>query len=281
MDDEANDSRYSRRSLLCGVGGISAACLVPGSLHSQTLSESADSSTDGIPDHLKQSPVFTTYLSDRYDLTYFDGLSVDAHDLLLDVRTVGDLEIPDTVIQFLRDTFADHGIRLHWLDFHNRYNETTFYDRYGPNSRSILWARDSFYHNEVADRMQNIALQVIIIQGIRSGQHRGKIYSYWADLLGERGGFINGMNFGNRIVLAERADPWEQTRLLFHEIAHLALCHDSNPSNTGVMGTNQSLSLTANEWELLRANLDNVSDRTGADVVFRECLWTDDFGGIG
>ena len=281
MSRDHEAPKYNRRSVLFGVGGISTAGVLPGTLTSETIGSDVGSSGDGIPDTVKRSHAFESFINRYYDTTWYSGLTVGEKDLLLDVRSVGAVDIPTSVKHFLIQLFAEQDIHLHWLDYKHRYDQAQFYDRYGPNSRSILWSRDSFYHTVVENRMHDIALQVVLIKGILDGPQRGKIYSPWADVLGERGGFINGMNFGNRLVAAERAARWEQTRLLFHEIAHLSLCHDSAPGNTGVMGTNAALRLTTNEWEIFRNNLDNVNDRTGSDVIFRECLWTDDFGGIG
>ena len=276
-----SEKNHSRRSVLCGVGGIVTAGLLPGTLTSRTITSASEHRHDGIPTHLIGSQSFDRYLENTFDVSLYNGLSHNEKNLLLDVRLVGDVSISMDVKRYLVNVFAAHGIHLHWLEYLHRYDEDQFYTQFGPNSRSILWSSDSFYRNVVEDRLKNIALQVVVINGIRSGAHEGMIYSHWADVLSQRGGYINGMNFGNRIVVANRNDEWEQTRLLFHEIAHLALCHDSNDTNTGVMGTNEALALTQTEWSQLRRNLSNVNDRTGSDVVFRKCLWTDDFGGVG
>lgn len=257
------------------AGGGLVTPFLAGGLRYRSDRSYPDVDEDGIPDHKKRSPTIDARLTDTFG-DHFDGLELGRRDLLLDVRYVGDVTVPLQVKRAIERRFRDNGIHLQWLDYPDRYPLDWFEDRYGNNARQILWGGSSFYRDEIEPEFKDIALQLVLVPGALSGRYRGRIYSPWADVAGTHSnGYINGMNFGNRAVAAERLDPWEQARLIFHEIAHLALCHDDDPDNRGVMGTNEVLTLTDAEWEKLRSNLDNVRDTTGYDLLLRSCLWFD------
>lgn len=279
MDGKKNGSLRSRRRFLTLTGGIAVSPALTGYLRYRSDRSFADTDRDGLPDELKRSSTFHHILTRLYG-NQFEGLQVGRRDFLLDVRYVGGITVPVRVKRYLEATFRRNGIHLQWLDYPERYDRERFDDQYGNNARQIIWSRDSFYHNEIEDELKDVAFQLVMVPGAPAGPNRGRIYSPWARVAGNRQ-YINGMNFGNRAVAAKRYNPWEQTRLIFHEIAHLALCHDYDPSNTGVMGTNETLTLTDEEWETLRENLSNVRDTTGFDQLIRRCLWFDDPGGTG
>lgn len=275
MDSDNSSPRYSRRRVLTVGGGIALTPFAGGYVRYRSDRTYPDQDGDGIPDPIKRSTSVGEVLTHTFG-EQFEGLEIGRRDLLLDVRYVGDVSVPLQVKHAIRRRFRNNGIHLQWLDFPDRYDYEWFDREYGNNARQLVWGRESFYRNEIQESLKDIAFQLIIVPGALSGPYKGRIYSPWADLAGTHSnGYINGMNFGNRAVAAERLEPWEQTRLIFHEVAHLALCHDSDPSNTGVMGTNETLTLADDEWEILRENLDNVRDTTGYDLLARTCLWAD------
>ncbi|MDZ7731131.1 MAG: hypothetical protein U5K37_09725 [Natrialbaceae archaeon] len=82
-------------------------------------------------------------------------------------------------------------------------------------------------------------------------------------------------------MVADRENPANATRLILHELGHLALCHDDDPANVGVMGSGDRIDLMPDEWAQLRDNLANVRDGTGYDVMLRPCLWRETLAGNG
>lgn len=275
MDGTSNSCRISRRRLLGLASATVATPFLTGFMRFRSEQAIVDSDGDGIPDRAKRSNELGATLNDIFG-EQFAGLALGRRDLLLDVRYIGSVTVPLQVKRAIVRRFRNNGIQLQWLDYPERYDLDWFNGRYGNNARKILWGRDSFYRNEIEDELKNTALQLVMVPGALSGPYQGRIYSPWADLSGSHShGYINGMNFGNRAVAAERHPPWEQARLIFHEIAHLALCHDQDPMNRGVMGTNETLTLMDDEWLRLREHLDNVRDTTGYDLLLRRCLWLD------
>lgn len=278
MESKPSFPRYSRRRLLKIGGGLSLTTGLGGYIRYRSDRTYPDQDADGIPDSVKRSESMQRTLASTFG-EQFEGLRVGRRDLLLDVRYVGDVSVPLQVKHAIRRRLRNNGIHLQWLDHPKHYPQDWFEREYGNNARMLLWGRDSFYRQEIEEELKDIALQLVMVPGAIDGPYKGRIYSPWADLAGTHSnGYINGMNFGNRAVAAKRQEPWEQTRLIFHEVAHLALCHDSDPDNRGVMGTNETLTLTDEEWERLRSNLDNVRDTTGYDLLARTCLWFDDPG---
>lgn len=266
----------TRRSVLRSVG---AAMTVPfGTVAAYGSDRSyEDRSGDGIPTELKQSTPFEERLRDVYGDS-FDGFDTARKDLLVDARYVGDASIDDRVKADLEEQFRDNGIHLQWLDYPKRYDERRFRETYGDagnDVRSILWSRRSFYHEEVEPELRDVAFQLVVVPGRRDPPHEGRVYSHTSDHLtdGWHDGWVNGLNVGNRAVVGDREDPAEQARLALHEIAHLVLCHDDDPANRGVMGSQEVVDLTPNEWASLREGLGAIRDTTGYDVVFRRCLW--------
>lgn len=107
-----------------------------------------------------------------------------------------------------------------------------------------------------------------------------RVFSHQLALMGGGiDGYANGFSVGNRAIVADRRRPARQAELLLHEIAHLGVCHDDDPDNPGVMGASEVVDLAPAEWEQLRANLPNVHDQTGFDVLFRPCLWSESLRG--
>lgn len=240
-----------------------------------------DRAGDGIPDDLQQSTEFRRSLDDRFGSDAFEGFDPDRKDFLVDVRYVGDATIDDRVKDRLEQLFRDNGIHMQWLDYSTRYDQREFVEEYGYNVRNILWSRRSFYRQEVDPDLQDVAFQLVVVPGNPDPPSEGTVYSPWVEhVVPDRGGWINGMNVGNRAVIGDRDELREQARLALHEIAHLVLCHDDDPSNRGVMGTHQEIDLTASEWAKMRAGLDAVRDTTGYDVALRRCLWSDHASGL-
>lgn len=274
----------SRRSLVRTLGGVGAALVggvgsgVAGGIGADRYDRtSGNGSGDGIADELKRSAAFHERLADRFGADSFEGLEVGRRDFLVDVRYVGDATVDDSVKRDLEALFRDNGIYMQWLDHPNRIGERRFLEAYGNDVYSILWARESFYVREVEDDLKDVAFQLIVVPGRREPPHEGRVYSHLSDNLRDRwnDGWVNGMNAGNRAVVGHRESPREQLRLALHEIAHLVLCHDDDPANSGEMGTQQRLDLTDTEWAALRNGLDAVRDTTGYDVAFRRCSWSE------
>ncbi len=239
-----------------------------------------DDDGDGIPDSLERSSTFNESLATLFGTDKFEGLDPTRRDLLIDVRYVGEASVSAETKATIRRLFRTNGIYLQWLEYPHRYEKSTFLEQYGHNAKRILWSPRSFYHREIEEWLLNVAFQLIVVPGIEQGPHQGRLYSPWTDLHGGRSdGYVNGLNTGNRAVVADRQTPEIETRLILHEIAHYALCHDTDPTNTGVMGTRKETDLMDYEWEQLRTGLSAIRDTTGVDVAFRRCLWWDLLGG--
>ncbi|OYR41843.1 hypothetical protein DJ82_04255 [Halorubrum sp. Ib24] len=278
-----NESR-SRRSVLAPLGGTGATLLggvgaaAAGGVGAYRRDRASEhSGGDGIPDELKRSEAFHERLVDRFGADSFEGLEVGRTDFLVDARYVGTAAVDDSVKRRLEALFRDNGIHMQWLDHPDRIDERRFLESYGNDVHSILWATQSFYAREVEADLKNVAFQLVVVPGRREPPHVGRVYCHLSDGLRDRwnDGWVNGMNAGNRAVVGHRDSPREQARLALHEIAHLVLCHDDDPANTGEMGTQQRLDLTDDEWTELRNGLDAVRDTTGYDVAFRRCSWTE------
>ena len=278
--DDSPSRGHTRREVVRNVG-IAAA--LPFGLYSGYRSDRSfeDQDEDGIPDELERSEQFHRRLEDLYGEEAFDGLDPDRKDFLVDVRYVGDTSIDERVKSFLERRFRDNGIHMQWLDYPERYDSKEFTEQYGNNVRKILWSRRSFYRQEVESDLKDTAFQLVVVPGNPDPPFEGSVYSPWVDHATNDGvdGWINGMNVGNRAVVGDRTTPVEQARLALHEIAHLVLCHDDDPSNEGVMGTNEEIDLTAAEWAQMRSGLDAIRDTTGYDVALRRCLWTEQTSG--
>lgn len=273
--DERSTNNHTRRSVLAaGAGTVGL-----GKVGWHTLIRDPPG-PEGVPKSIKQSADVTDRLQNLFG-DQFEGFEIGRPDLLIDARYVGDTFVQASVKQFLIEHFRAHGIHLQWLDHPTRHNKRKFEREYGYNTQRILWDPRGYYHQEIEPDLKNIALQLIVVEGHELRPGFGMLYSPWAARLGPGEGYVNGMNFGNRAVVATRITEWEMARLIFHELAHLALCHDFSDENLGVMGTNERLTLLDREWHSLRENLDNVRDATGVDLLGRRCLWFDDPGGLG
>jgi len=233
-----------------------------------------DRDADGIPDSLERSAEFDAWLRRVFKTVPFEGLDPNRRDLLVDVRYVGETKVSAKTKSLLVELFRDNGIYLQWLDHPTRYDKTAFEKRYGYNVRRILWSPRSFYHRTVDRRLKNVAFQLFVVPGLSETRYHGKLYSpSTASYDRSSTGYVNGFNTGNRAVVAERRDHETEAKLILHEIAHYALCHSTDPANTGVMGTKAEVDLLADEWAALRSGLGAIRDTTGVDVAFRRCLW--------
>lgn len=272
-DGSTGKSGQTRRDVLASVGGAVSVPFGFGAAY-KTDRSFADQDGDGVPDDRKRSTELHERLERLFGEEQFDGLSVGRTDFLVDARYVGDATIDDQTKRTFERQFRANGIHLQWLDYPTRYEADRFERDYGYDVRQTLWARDSFYRTEVEEDLRDVAFQLLVVPGKREAPHQGRVYSAWSDHVvdGWWDGWVNGMNVGNRAIVGDRSDPEEQARLALHEIAHLALCHDDDHNNQGVMGTGETVGLTDDEWRRLRKNLDNVHDTTGFDVALRRCL---------
>ncbi|MDQ2050575.1 hypothetical protein RBH26_08750 [Natronolimnohabitans sp. A-GB9] len=270
------DGPRTRRSLLLSAGAAGSVSIVG---HVRASAE--DSDGDGIPDRTKRSAAFHRRLESIFGAEQFSGLEVGRRDLLLDVRYVGETQLVPSTKRTIVEQCRARGIHAQWLDYPRRYDLEEVTERYGTAVKDLLWGRRSFYAGEIESDLKNVALQLVVVPGVSKPGVEGRIYSHWMDTTGSGiDGYVNGFSVGNRAVVAERDDPLEEARLVFHEIAHLALCHDDDPENTGVMGTGDDVDLTDEEWERFRDGLSNVRDRTGYDVLFRPCLWHENLSAV-
>lgn len=273
--------RTSRRAVLQSVSGglgIPVGVSTGSYLAGQQFT---DENGDGIPERKERSDSFHRKLADLFGTDQFEGLDPDRRDLLLDIRYVGETSIDPRTKRNVEKRFREHGIYAQWLDYPRRYERDRIEREYGWNAKTLLWDRTGLYREEVEPFVRDVAVQVFVVPGHEFDGYGGLVYSPWANMLGSGvDGHVNGFSVGNRAVVADRDDQWEQERLLFHEIAHLSLCHDDDPTNTGVMGTNEEIALTDAEWETLRTNLDAVRDTTGYDIAFRRCLWEGCLDGV-
>lgn len=273
-EPESKRGTRTRRSMLRSIGGIGAT--VVGSVAAYRYDRTYENqSGDGIPVELKRSEAFHDRLVDIFGSESFEGLQAGRVDFLVDVRYVGGATVDDAVKQYLEGLFRDNGIYMQWLDHPNRMDERRFLEEYGNDARSILWSRRSFYAREIEADLKDVALQLVVVPGRREPPHEGKVYTHLSDILGDSksDGWVNGMSTGNRAVMGHRESLREQARLALHEIAHLVLCHDDDPTNEGVMGIQERVDLTPAEWSRFRDGLDAVRDTTGYDVAFRRCSW--------
>ncbi len=265
--------RLSRRSLLCAAG-VGCTAVTLSSAGAYANHREADSDGDGIPDDKKRSPAFHDRLDDAFGSEQFEGVEVGRSDLLIDVRYIGDTCVLPETRRTIVDLFRSHDIYAQWLDYPRRYDAERIDRQYGSTVEGLLWGQRSFYREEVDAELADVALQLLVVPGATTAPYEGRLYSRWMDTTGGGiDGYINGFSVGNRAVVADRDEHDAEARLVFHELTHLALCHDDDPENTGVMGTGEEIDLMDHEWDRLRNGLSNVRDATGTDVVFRSCLW--------
>ena len=232
-----------------------------------------DADADGIPDSLERSTEFNDWVGSVFG-EQFTGLDPSRRDLLVDVRYVGDCSVSEATRERLVELFRANGIHMQWLEYPRRYDRETFERRYGYNAKRILWSPRSFYRRAIEPRLKNVAFQLVVVPGFADGPHERRLYSPSTAAHGsDSKGYVNGLNTGNRAVVASRYSHEIEAKLILHEIAHYALCHSMDPTNTGVMGTNEEIDLMDHEWAELRGGLGAIRDTTGVDVLLRRCLW--------
>lgn len=267
MSDDS--SEISRRDLLVYGGTALGTTLVAGTLAYRADRSFEDRDTDGIPDDLERSDEFSRFLEETFGDDQFDGLDPTRKDLLVDARYIGSASITDPTKRHIEALFRANGIHLQWLDHPDTYTTEWVEERYGFQVERLLWPRISFYADVVEDELKDTAVQVIVIPEQYPSQ-RDDLESIYAI---HRGEDYQGVSLGNRCIVTDQHTPNGERRLVLHEIAHLGLCHDDDPDNTGVMGPNtEEAALTDEEWAKLRNRLTNVRDTTGADIALRECL---------
>ncbi len=272
--DSDSDCTASRRRVLRSVGGMIGLSAGAGSLSYTADRSFVDEDGDGIPDRKERSKTFHERVASLFGDGQFEGLDPERRDFLIDVRYVEGTSIHSETKRNIVARFRDNGVYAQWLDYPTTYDRDAFEANYGPNVKALLWSQDSFYRQEIEPVMRDIAVQLLVVPGRNRERHTGLVYSPWANVLGSGvDGHVNGFSVGNRAVVGDRQQRWEQERIVFHELAHLVLCHDDDPENTGVMGTNEEIKLTDGEWEKFRSGLDNVRDTTGYDIALRRCLW--------
>ena len=262
----------SRRGVLKAVGGLVATPIGIGATAYGLDRSYRDADGDGIPDSLEADAAFEEWLTGVFGADQFSGLDPTRRDLLVDVRYIGKTSVRERTKSRLIELFRTNGIHLQWLDYPDRYDRPSFERRYGYNAREILWSPRSFYHRTIERRLKNVAFQLIVVSGFGEGPHHEYLYSPWTKF-DSGSGYVSGFNTGNRAVVAGSHSHEAEAKLICHEIAHLVLCHSTDPANTGVMGSQDELDLQPDEWETLRTGLDAIRDTTGVDVAFQECLW--------
>ena len=271
-NDSAAD-RSTRRGALSCVGGALSVSLGIGASAFGLDRSYRDADGDGIPDSLERSTEFNDWLHSIFG-DQFSGLDPSRRDLLVDVRYVGDWSVSDATRELIVERFRANGIHMQWLEHPTRYDQTDFEHRYGYNAKRILWSPRSFYRQRIESRLKNVAFQLIVVPGFADGPHERRLYSPATAAHGsDSNGYINGLNTGNRAVVASRYSHEIEAKLILHEISHYALCHSTDPTNTGVMGTNEEIDLMDYEWDELRSGLGAIRDTTGVDVLLRRCLW--------
>lgn len=262
----------SRRDVLRALGGLAATPIGLGTTAYGLDRSYRDTDGDGIPDSLEDDTGFEAWLTSVFGADQFSGLDSARRDLLVDVRYVSGTGVRDRTKSRVVELFRANGIHLQWLDYPDRYDRSSFERRYGYNTKEILWSPWSFYHWEIERRLKNAAFQLIVVPGLGEGPHHEYLYSSWTEFDGGSG-YVSGFNTGNRAVVAGSHDHEAEAKLICHEIAHYALCHSTDPANTGLMGTQDDLDLQPDEWEALRTGLAAIRDTTGFDVAFQRCLW--------
>lgn len=275
--DPGDDERSpSRRTVLQSVGAVGGLWFVGGGGGDRSY---VDETGNGIPDRTERSSAVHDRLEGLFGADQFEGFEPGRRDLLLDVRYVAGTSIDPTTKRTVVDLFRNHGIYAQWLDYPRSYDRTWVEHRYGWNTRTLLWARNSFYRTQVEPDLKDLAIQLFVVPGKENRPYRGLVYSPTLAALGTgRDGHVSGFSVGNRAVVTDRDDLERELRLVLHEIAHYGLCHDDDPENTGVMGTSERADLMNHEWDTLRAGLHNVRDESGYDITMRPCLWRECLG---
>jgi len=271
-DRPGRSTSRSRRGVLKTLGGLVTTPLGTGATAFGLDRSYRDVDGDGIPDSLEDDAAFEAWLAGVFGRDQFSGLDSDRRDLLVDARYVGEMTVRERTKSRLIELFRANGIHLQWLDYPDRYDRTRFERQYGYNAQEILWSPRSFYHRTVERRLKNIAFQLIVVPGFGEGPHHEHLYSPWTKF-DSGSGYVSGFNTGNRAVVAGRHSHEAEAKLICHEIAHYALCHSTDPDNTGVMGSQAELDLQPDEWKALRNGLGAIRDTTGVDVAFQRCLW--------
>jgi hypothetical protein len=266
--DVASPIDNRRRRVVGAVASAIAAAAGIGTLSSLRDQPSGDTDGDGIPDSLERSTRFHRQLEAVFE-EEIKPLDPNRRDLLVDVRYIGGTSISGEAKAYLQELFYENGISLQWLDYPVKYDLNATRDRYGIDVEDLLVSPNGFYWNQIEPFLWNVAFQLIVLPGRGSDSDEGQIYCRLYD------DHVNGMNFGNRATVAQREEPSDEAELILHEVAHLVLCHDSDPNNPGAMGRKTEVDLTAREWEEFRSGLNNVHDTTGVDVTFRRCLLKD------
>lgn len=264
--DDAQAIDYGRRRVLGLAAGALASAMGVGTTAYYGDQPHPDEDGDGIPDPLERSPRFDRALATVFG-DEFETVDPDRKDLLVDVRCVGDAAISADSEAYLRDLFRQNGIHVQWLDYPSKYDERAVRGRYGTTVEDLLAKRNGFYWNEVEPFLRDVAFQLVVVPARFLEPHEGRIYSTFLNA------YFKGMNFGNRAVVVRQDDEEDEARLVLHEVAHLALYHDFDPDNRGVMGRGDEIDLTDREWARFRNGLTNIRDTTGYDVVFRRRLW--------
>lgn len=272
-DETVSDT--GRRRLLKRAGVVLGTPFVLGSEAYRADRSYTDEDGDGIPDSLERSTSLHRDLVSIFGSDQFSGLDPKRKDLLIDARYIGQATISDHTKRRIESLFRANGIYLQWLEYPDRYDVERFEDEYGYHVKDILWSPRSFYYQRIEDVLTDIALQLIVVPGHSEPQVSRRLDSLWTHLRNDTESFA-GMSFGNRAVVTEQEFERPELRLVLHEVAHLALCHDDDPNNTGVMGlkgVTTDVDLMDWEWASLRDNLDAIRDTTGIDVASRRCIW--------
>lgn len=274
--------RRSRRDTFKLLGGLFGVPVGVGALVYGADRSYSDSDGDGIPDSLERSVSFHQLIENTFGATQFDGLNPRRKDLLLDVRYIGTASISDRTKEQIEQLFRKNQIYLQWLDYPIRYDQTWFESEYGYNVKRILTSPRSFYHTHIEHELKDVALQLFVVPEQTTSDSQLHLDSFLARFQDRNNGF-SGMSVGNRAVVTEQSRFEREIRLILHEIGHLALCHDIDPGNTGVMNTDtdrSEINLIESEWETLRSNLSNIRNTTEIDITLRRCIWEEFARGV-
>ena len=267
----APSRRHLLRATALAASGPAAGGAVGYRLDRHRISETGD----GLEESAALEARLESTFGDR-----FEGLDPDRLDLLVDVREVGDASVTPETARRIESLFRAHDIHLQWLVHPEPIDRRWFEGSFGYDAGRILWGPGSFYRR-IDPWLRRSALQLVVVHGTQGAGDEGVLSS---PLAGATGGLfgrsVNGYSLGSRAAVATRRDREEEASLVLHELAHLGLCHATDPANDGVMGSAERVGLTESEWDQLRRRVSNVHETTGLDVMLRPCLWRETLEGL-
>lgn len=260
----------SRRELLMLAGAAGAGLAGAGYVHRdrimagsrdavedvyRRIRQRTDGDLDGLPDALEESEQFQQYVEDVFQTTV-EPFDAEQKDLIIDARYVEGETVPEDHKQYIERLFADRiDVNVRWMDHPETYDREQFLADYGYDPAAMLWGDDSFYEQEVADELKDVALQVVFVPGKQSEPQEGALYCAPGDR------YLRGFSAVNRAVVTGNLPPEQRLRTTLHEIAHLGnYTHNyGDEADKGVFGQNVVTDLTGQQWERLHDRLHYVS----------------------